>query len=96
MSPELHKDQFFYYHFMAFHQFYDLIGFFLGCPAAENQSELVTISTCNLQLPVIRTVCVLHFVLYFVFDSIDSFLFRNRILIVVAIWTKILPSPVCM
>ena len=97
MSPELHKDQFFYYHFMAFHQFYDLIGFFsLGCPAAVNQSELVTISTCNLLLSVIRTLCVLHFVLHFVFDSIDSFLFRNRILIVVVIWTKILPSPDCM
>ena len=25
----------------------------------------------------IRTVCVLHFVLYFVFDSIDSFLFQK-------------------
>ena len=42
-----------------------------------NQSELVTIYTCNLLLPVIRTVCVLHFVLYFVFDSIDSFLFQK-------------------
>ena len=48
-----------------------------GCPAAMNQSELVTIYTCNLLLPVIRTVCVLHFVLYFVFDSIDSFLFQK-------------------
>ena len=48
MSPELHKDQFFYYYFMDFYQFYDLIDFFsLGCPAAMNQSELVTIYTCN-------------------------------------------------
>ena len=70
--------------------------FSLGCPAAVNQSELVTISTCKLLLSVIRTLCVLHFVLHFVFDSIDSFLFRNRILIVVVIWTKILPSPDCM
>ena len=28
MSPELHKDQFFYYYFMDFYQFYDLIDFF--------------------------------------------------------------------